>query len=146
MALDITIPNRVSLPNGAWADFRPVSDITERMRRPIKKLSTQLFAHPEFAQAIQSAQGKELTQAEQLQLAGAMGDAFDVLEELQDRLVCAAVRGWSYPQEITPDGLLDLPGAALDALREYAGPYQTGLNPSFEPTPEADTPTGPSNA
>jgi hypothetical protein len=146
MALDITIPNRVGLPNGGWADFRPVSDITERMRRPIKKLSTQLASHPEFVTAVQSAQGKEMTQTEQLQIAAAMGDAFDVLEELQDRLVCAAVRGWSFPQEVTPDGLLDIPSAALDALREHAAPYQTGLNPSFEPTTESETPTGPSNA
>lgn len=144
--MDITIANRVALPGGAWADFRPVSDITERMRRPIKKLSTQLASHPDFVAAVQSAQGKELTQAEQLQLAGVMGDAFDVLEELQDRLVCAAVRGWSFDQDVTPDELLDLPSAALDALREYAGPYQSGLNPNFEPTTESDSPTGPSNA
>ena len=146
MPLDITVPNRVSLPNGAWADFRPVSDITERMRRPIKKLSTQLAAHPDFVAAVQSAQGKEMTQAEQLQIAAVMGDAFDVLEELQDRLVCAAVRGWSYGPDITPDALLDVPSGALDALREAAAPYQSGLNPSFEPTTESDTPTGPSNA
>jgi hypothetical protein len=146
MALDINVPNRVTLPNGAWADFRPVSDITERMRRPIKKLSTQLASHPEFIAAVGQAEGKELTQAEQLALAGAMGDAFDVLEELQDRLVCAAVRGWSFPQEVTPDGLLDLPSAVLDSLREYSAPYQSALNPNFEPTTESDSPTGPSNA
>jgi hypothetical protein len=145
MALDITIPNRVSLPNGGWADLRPVSDITERMRRPIKKLSTQLASHPEFVAAVSSAQGRELTQAEQLELAGAMGGAFDILEELQDRLVCAAVRGWSYPVDISPDGLLDISAAALDALREYAAPYQSALNPDFEPTTESDSPTGPSS-
>ena len=145
MALDINVANRVTLPNGAWADFRPVSDITERMRRPIKKLSTQLASHPDFIGAVSSAQGKELTQAEQLAIAGSLGDAFDVLEELQDRLVCAAVREWSFSQEITPDGLLDLPSAALDELRQYASPYQSGLNPNFEPTPESDTPTDPSN-
>lgn len=145
MALDVTVPNRVSLPNGAWADFRPVSDITERMRRPIKKLSTQLTSHPDFVEAVSSAQGTELTQAEQLKIAGAMGDAFDILEELQDRLVCAAVRGWSFPQEVTPDGLLDLPSAVLDALRENASPYMSALNPSFEPTVE-ESPTVPSNA
>lgn len=146
MALDITISNRVALPNGAWADLRPVSDITERMRRPIKKLSTQLGSHPEFVEAVNAAQGKELTPAEQLKIAAAMGDAFDVLEELQDRLVCAAVRRWSYEQDITPNDLLDIPSAALDALREYAAPYQSGLNPSFEPTTESDSPTGPSSA
>jgi hypothetical protein len=116
------------------------------MRRPIKKISTQLTSHPEFVEAVSDAQGKELTQAEQLKLAGAMGDAFDLLEELQDRIVCAAVRGWSYPQEVSPDGLLDVPSAALDSLREYASPYLSALNPNFEPTTESDTPTGPFNA
>jgi len=144
--MDITQSNRIPLPNGAWADLRPISDVTERMRRPIKKLSSSLASYPEFVEAVNAAQGKELTQAEQLKIAGAMGAAFDVLEELQDRLVVAAVRGWSFDFEVSVDNLLDVPSTALDALREAAAPYQSGLNPDFGPTPESDTPTEASNA
>jgi hypothetical protein len=149
--LDITQPNRIALPGGAWADLRPAGEITERLRRPIKKLGAKLASYPEFIKAVEDAQaktadGSEMTAAQQLQLAAAMGDAFDVLEELQDRLVVAAVRGWSYGSAITVDALLDLPSAALDALREVAAPYQSALSPDFTPNQAADSPIAPSNA
>lgn len=147
--LDITQANRIPLPGG-WADLRPTCDITERMRRPIKKLSAKLSSYPQFMAAVTEADasmkgGAELTQAEQLQIAASMGEAFDVLEELQDRLVVAAVRGWSFDLPVDAESILDLPTAALDALREAASPYQSALNPDFSPTPEADSPTGPSS-
>ena len=144
--MDITQANRIPLPNGGWVDLRPVSDITERLRRPIKKLSSSLASYPEFVEAVNAAQGKELTMDEQLKIAGAMGAAFDVLEELQDRLVVAAVRGWSFEFDVTVDNLLDVPSASLDALRKAVSPYQSALNPDFGPSPEADTPTGASSA
>lgn len=148
--LDPTQPHRIELPGG-WADLRPVSDITERMRRPIKRLSTRLTSFPSFMDAVKdgtaaTAGGAEMTQAEQLALAAAMGDAFDVLEDLQDALVVAVTRGWSWDFPVTADGVLDLPGPALDALRKAVAPWQTALNPNFEPTPDPASPTGPSSA
>lgn len=144
--MDISQANRIPLPNGAWADLRPAQDITERLRRPIKKLGSQLASYPTFIQAVADAQGQELTQAKQLELAASMGDAYDVLEGLQDRLVVAVVRGWSYEMDVTVDNLLDVPGGALDALREASAPYQSALNPDFRPTQDADSPTEPSTA
>ncbi|BBB00572.1 hypothetical protein RVR_10571 [Actinacidiphila reveromycinica] len=147
--LDPTQAHRVELPGG-WADLRPVSDITERMRRPIKRLSAKLTSFPEFMNAVQAgnaatADGSEMTQAQQLALAASMGDAFDVLEELQDALVVAVTRGWSWDFAVTVDGVLDLPGPALDALRQAVAPYQNALNPNFDPTPAPGSPTGPSS-
>lgn len=145
--MDINQPNRIDLPNGNWADLRPVGEVSERLRRPIKRLTAKLASYPDFMRAVDTAQSKKkLTQADQLSIASAMGDSFDVLEELQDRLVIAAVRGWSFPQDITVDGLLDIPCMASDALREAAAPYQSALNPDMGPSPEADSPTGPSGA
>lgn len=149
-ALDPTQAHRVPLPGG-WADLRPVSDITERMRRPIKRLSARLTSFPSFMEAVQSAQTstdggtKELSESQKLAIAASMGDAFDVLEELQDALVVAVTRGWSWEAPVTSDGVLDLPGPALDALRQAAAPYQSALNPNFEPTPDPASPTGPSS-
>lgn len=149
-ALDPAQAHRVQLPGG-WADLRPVSDVTERMRRPIKRLSARLTSYPAFMQAVQSAEQttdggkKELSESEKLGIAAAMGDAFDVLEELQDALVVAVTRGWSWDTPVTADGVLDLPGPALDALRQAVAPYQTALNPTFEPTPDPASPTGPSS-
>lgn len=146
-ALDPTQAHRVQLPGG-WADLRPVSDITERMRRPIKRLSAKLASFPSFMEAVQSgnAAGGELTDDQQLAIAASMGEAFDVLEELQDSLVVAVTRGWSWDFAVTADGVLDLPGPALDGLRKAVAPWQTALNPNFEPTPDPASPTEPSSA
>ncbi|MGA5819732.1 hypothetical protein ACPC54_17965 [Kitasatospora sp. NPDC094028] len=152
MSIDITTANRIPLPGG-WADLRPVADITERHRRPIRKLSTQLLGHADFAAAVAEMQssGKDpasLTPDEQLRVAAGMGSAFDDLEAIQDLLVVAAVRGWSFDAvPITVDGLLDLPGQALDALRAAVAPYQGALNPNLrEPSPDPTSPTVPSSA
>ncbi|MEW2518128.1 hypothetical protein [Actinacidiphila alni] len=147
--LDITQANRIPLPGG-WADLRPISDITERMRRPIKRLSAKLTSFPSFMNAVSEGQkategGAEMTMAEQVAIASSMGEAFDVLEELQDGLVVAAVRGWSWDFPVSADAVLDLPTPALDALRKAVAPYQRALNPNFQPTPDPASPTGPSS-
>lgn len=150
--LDISQANRIPLPGGGWADLRPLCDITERMRRPIKRLSAKLTSFPSFMDAVQQAETArnasgqgELSTQDQLSLAASMGEAFDVLEELQDQLVVAAVRGWSWDFPVTTDMVLDLPTPALDALRQAVGPYQQALNPNFEPSPDPASPTGPSS-
>jgi hypothetical protein len=147
--LDITQPNRIPLPGG-WADLRPVCDITERMRRPIKRLSARLTSYPAFMEAVREAEasggGANMTPEEQLKVAATMGDAFDVLEELQDQLVITAVRGWSWDFPVTADAVLDLPTPALDALREAVSPYRNALNPNFAPDPDPASPTEPSSA
>ncbi|MEV5943646.1 hypothetical protein [Streptomyces sp. NPDC051994] len=146
--LDITQPNRIPLPGG-WADLRPVCDITERLRRPIKRLSARLASYPAFMEAIQEAEAKgdgaNMSAADQLKVAATMGDAFDVLEELQDQLVVAAVRGWSWDFPVTVEAVLDLPTPALDELRRAVSPYQSALNPNFEPNPDPASPTEPSS-
>lgn len=147
--LDITQSNRIELPGG-WAELRPVSDITERMRRPVKRASTKLTSFPSFMNAVAEGQaategGREMTMAEQMAIAASMGEAFDVLEEVQDLLVVAACRGWSWDFPVSVDNVLDLPTPALDALRKAVGPYQGALNPGFEPTPDPESPTGPSS-
>lgn len=151
VGLDPSQAHRIQLPGG-WADLRPVSDVTERMRRPIKKLSAKLTSFPSFMSAIGQAQAStgggetELSQTEQLAIAASMGEAFDVLEELQDALVVAVTRGWSWEHPVSADGVLDLPGPALDALRQAVAPWQKALNPNFEPTPADGSPTEPSSA
>lgn len=148
--LDITQSNRITLPDG-WADLRPVADITERMRRPIKRASTKLTSFPSFMAAVSEGQkategGQEMTMDQQMAIAASMGEAFDVLEEVQDLLVVAAVRGWSWDFPVTLDNVLDLPTPALDELRRAVAPYQGALSPKFEPTPDPESPTEPSSA
>jgi hypothetical protein len=133
----------ITLPSGATADLRPAADITERHRRPLKRLQTQLLRFREFGEAIEKAQGnKKLTKADQDAIAAGMGDAFEPLEELNDRLVIAAVRGWSYDFPVDFENILDLPGRDLDALREAVAPYMAELMPDFGPSKDRNTPTG----
>jgi hypothetical protein len=70
-----------------------------------------------------------------------MGEAFDLLEELNDALVAALVAGWSYGFVVSADAVQDLPGRDLDALRTAVAPFLAQLNPDFEPSPDAASPS-----
>jgi hypothetical protein len=139
---------RVTLPSGATADLRPVEDITERQRRPIKRVQTQLAKLSDFGAAIEKAQAIEtsgkgkLSKADQDTIAEGLGEAFDPLEELNDRLIVAAVMGWSYPFPVEYDAVLDLPARDLDRLRELVSPYLPQLMPDFSVNKDRETPTG----
>lgn len=137
----------LTLPSGATADLRAVADVTERMRRPIKRLQTRLSGIPEFASAVHDAQVSgmdELTPAQQVYIAAGMGAAFDVLEDLNDALCAAMVAGWSFGFAVSMDAMQDIPARDLDALREAVAPFLSQLNPDFEPSPAADSPIAPS--
>jgi hypothetical protein len=143
--------NHITLPSGATADIRAVADVTERMRRPIKRVQAKLAADPEFAAAVATAEalkedGEELTQEEQLSIAAGLGSAFDDLELVNDLLVAAMVAGWSYDFPVSADACQDLTASDLDALRKAVAPFLPQLNPDFEPTPDADSPTVASTA
>lgn len=137
---------RICLPSGATADLREVADVTERQRRPIKRLQSGLAANSEFMSAVNTAQAAKgkLSQAKQLEIAAGMGAAFDDLELLNDLLVVAMVAGWSYDFPVSADSVQDLPGRDLDALREECSPYMTQLMPGFDSSPDPDSPTAPS--
>jgi len=142
---------RKNLPSGATADIREVADVTERQRRPIKRMQAKLGANGEFLSAVKAAQDLkggddvELTPAEQSAIAAGMGSAFDDLESLNDLLVAALVAGWSYDFPVSEDACQDLPGRDLDALREAVSPYMAQLLPGFEPSPEPESPIVPSS-
>ncbi|MBM9504521.1 hypothetical protein [Actinacidiphila acididurans] len=124
--------------------------MTERQRRPIKRLQAQLVADADFAAAITQAKRSggtdSLTDEEEMRIAAGMGSAFDTLENLNDSLIVALVAGWSYGHPVTLDGVQDIPGHDLDALRKECAPLMRQLMPDFEPTPDPESPIGPSTA
>lgn len=133
----------ITLPSGATADLRPVEDITERQRRPIKRIQTQLLKLADFGVAVEKAQGnKKLSKADQEVIAAGLGEAFEPLEELNDRLIVAAVRGWSYGFPVEFEHVLDVPARDLDKLREAVSPYLPQLMPDFSPNADKESPTG----
>jgi hypothetical protein len=135
----------LTLPSGNTADLREVADVTERQRRPIKRIQTKLAGLPAFVNAVEEAKaqgdGVDLTPDQQLKIAAGMGEAFDLLEELNDALVAALVAGWSYGFVVSADAVQDLPGRDLDALRTAVAPFLAQLNPDFEPSPDAASPS-----
>lgn len=141
---------RIDLPSGATADIREVADVTERQRRPIKRIQTHLAGLPGFVNAVEEAKaqgdGEALSPEAQLKIASGMGEAFDLLEELNDALVAALVAGWSYAFPVSADACQDLSGRDLDALRAAVSPFLAQLNPDFDPSPEQDSPIEASGA
>jgi hypothetical protein len=143
---------RINLPSGATADLRDVADVTERMRRPVKRLQAKLTAIPEFGAAVREAEAAqktadgELSPDQQMEIAAGMGAAFDVLEDLNDALCAAMVAGWSFGGAVSADAMQDLPGRDLDALRTACTPFLPQLNPNFEPSPDDASPIEPSGA
>lgn len=136
---------RINLPSGATTDLRDVADVTERQRRPIKRIQTKLAGLPAFVNAVEEAKaqtdGVALTPDQQLKIAAGMGEAFDLLEELNDALVVALTAGWSYTFGVSVDAVQDLPGRDLDALRAAVAPFLAQLNPDFDPSPDPASPT-----
>jgi hypothetical protein len=66
--------------------------------------------------------------------------------EFNDLLAVALISEWSFGSEVSTEALLDLPAETYDAIQKLVAPLVTDLMPSFEVTPEADSPTEPSGA
>ncbi|PJN22422.1 hypothetical protein [Kitasatospora sp. CB02891] len=155
--IDIHSANRVPLPNGQWADLRPVQDIRERARRPIRAKTMQLLADASFTSTIQGAiadgiTAQTISDEDKRRIGASVSpEMMTVLEDVQDLLLVAVVRGWSFlderdqPVPVSTEGVLDLPGPALDELKRIVAPYQSALNPNLaEPNPDPASPTAPS--
>lgn len=129
--------HRIELPGGAWADIRDPEELSERHRRPVKNLASASVA------TIARLEG--ISAGEDMAALGITEEEADRLTRLQDATIVAVVAAWSYDLPVTADALLDLPGAAYDALA--AATAKTGaeatLDTSPNPTPEPGNPTGP---
>ena len=144
---------RVDLPNGQYAILRDPSEVTERQRRPISRASRGI--RPEIVERGQVAMtmpdgpdGKPTPekQAALFQLQYDMtNEEADAFTEANDYAAVALVESWSFDNPVTLDGLLDLPGHALDALREKIGPLVEQLRLDTSPSPNRAAPSGGSN-
>jgi hypothetical protein len=121
------MPN-IDVPNG-WIELRDPKLVSERLRRPIMAKASQLSASSNKA-----AEGE------------VDADSLNGMFEFNDLLAVALVKAWSFEEPITVDGMLDLPTASYDAIQKIVAPLLSELLPSFEASPEADSPTDPSDA
>lgn len=143
----------VTLKAGGTVDLRAVADIPERLRRPIRRIQMKLAADPAFAGVVKDAQksgiseAKDIVEGQAMEMVAAMGDeAFELMDDLNDRAVMARVMGWSFGSEVTLEALQDLPGSVYDELRELcaAGLLDAGVD--FSPSQDENSPTDPSTA
>lgn len=118
----------IDVPNG-WVELRDPKAVSERLRRPIMAKATQLSA------AAGEAEGGVVS-----------SDSLTGMFEFNDLLAVALIKQWSFTEPITTDGLLDLPTVTYDAIQKIVAPLLSDLMPSFEATPEVDSPTEPSDA
>lgn len=114
---------RVELPDGAWAELQDPRKVPERARRPV------LTAQAGLQQYVT---GETLTTSPA---------ALQAFSELNDAMAVALVERWSYPDPVSLDGVLGLPGDAYDALREAVAPFATALLPDFSPSTDKGSPT-----
>ncbi|MFE8944497.1 hypothetical protein [Streptomyces sp. NPDC007856] len=145
--------HRHQLPGGAWADLRDASEVSERLRRPVRAIQMKLAQNPAFAGVVKDAQDKgvkqmdDIDESDALKMAQDMGDeAFALMDDLNDRLILSRVAGWSFDFPVTLDTLQDLPGPAYDKLKEVCADGALDNGPDFSPSTEAESPTAPSTA
>lgn len=143
----------LTLKAGGWVDLRDPADVPERLRRPVRRIQMLLAANPAFTEVVQEAAAKgvaavrDVTEDQAVAMVSGMGaDAFDLMDELNDRAVLARVMGWSFGDQVTLEALQDLPGAVYDELRTLCadGALETGTD--FSPSQDEASPTGPSTA
>lgn len=137
----------VSLPNGQSATLRPVEEVSERLRRPIVRALRRVT--PAVLEAAVSAanlpDGPAKLEAAMQATRIASEEDTDAMNEANDLGVVALVESWSFPQEITLQGVLDLPAKAYDKLRETVAPLVNDLFVDASPNPEPTSPFGSSN-
>ena len=115
--------NKVDVPGG-WISLRDPKRVKERDRRPIMGKAASLRS--------------SMTEESNLDLIGAY--------ELNDLVAIALIESWSFGDTVSIEVLTDLEATSYDAIQKVTAPLLAQLMPSFEPTPDPESPTDPSGA
>ena len=132
--------SKVSLPGDAWAVLRDPETVTEGRRRPIIRLQRRILMRAGATET--GLTRKQLTER-------LSPEDYDSLEDVDDMVMAALVSSWSYDADVTPEGLLELPGPARSALLKACRPLiprllgettdEDVLNPESPTTPANDS-------
>lgn len=115
-----------------WVVLRDPKMISERMRRPIIAKATAMRV---VANKVTASDGEDSFSEEE----------FLSLYAFNDLVAVAVVSEWSWDTPVSVEGLLDLPAADYDAVLKITAPLVTELMPKFEPDPDENSPTEPSD-
>lgn len=150
-------PKRVDLPDGQWAELRDPAQAPERLRRPVA--SAYQKVRPEILQGLEAANDQyeaakdsgdqealKLAELARARAAAAMSPGeIDALSDANDHGIVALVAVWSYPQPVSIEAALDLPGRAYDALRTAVAPLIGKMWLDARADPNQPAPGGGSN-
>lgn len=114
--------------------------VPERHRRPYGILQMKMAA-------ITGEIPENLPEKERDRLVGlaVMTKQPELMTELDDALMIAFIEAWSYDFPVSKDALLDLPGKAIDILKERCRELRPRMMTEFEPTVDPASPTVPSS-
>ena len=122
------------LSNGNWVEVCEVNEVTERRRRPIVSALTSL---QDLNKEFPAMGGEDVA---------LKTSTLESLEGLNDLLILARAKAWSFDKEITLDNILDLPSEDYDTLRNLCAVDVVKLMPDFSSPEVADSPQTPSDA
>lgn len=129
--------SRVDLPSGGWVELRDPDDITERQRRTVSLLMSELSP-----QAKQSLAGAADEAAAVAIVGETSRDDAEILFRMNDALAMVMIAGWSFDFPPLAETLPDIPGRDYKAVLEAVAPFigaVLGLDTS--PSPEPASPT-----
>lgn len=115
---------RLDLPDGAWAILFDAAKVPERKRRPVFRALVAFMASQN------GEVGSKLDPA-----------AVDLADDLNDALVVALVREWSFG-EVSEAVLLDMPADAYRPLSAECAKHLDALMPNFSVSPDPKATTG----
>lgn len=129
--------SRVDLPSGAWIELRDPGDITERQRRTVMLVMSELS--PQAKQSLASANDE----ASAIDAYGETSrDDSEILFRMNDALAIVMIVGWSFDFPPLAESLPDIPGRDYKAVLEAVAPFVGAiLGLDISPSPEPASPT-----
>ena len=145
--------SRIELPDDAWAEIRDPKKVPERLRRPAKAASFEMYqsrqkaleetastttpAAPEGA----GAWGAPPTPEPTVEIDDGTSYTLEQIQASVDAGIIALVSAWSFGDEVSEDVLLDLPSDAYDALVTEVTPLIGEMFQTLEPSTDPASPS-----
>lgn len=122
---------KITLPNDAWAEIRNPKEVPERLRRPVSQALLVM--------------GKNQSTLTDDAPESMSPEALSSFESLNDLLILARVKAWSYDLPITMESVLDLPSYSYNILRQETASGMMEMMPDFSSSDAPDSPINPSS-
>jgi len=144
---------KIDLPGGHHAVLRAPEAVTERQRRPLVRAMRgvrpeiverqgQIAEMPDLPDGKPTEEKRRALAQLQYDMTNEEADAY---QDAGDLAAVALIESWSFPHEVSLDGILELPAQALDTLRVKVAPEVSKLFLNTEVSPAKASPFGSSN-